>query len=138
MSRDRTVYCPVQRSATVSVYLIERSIVHASLCCLPFLYDLPHWRLACLPATAPVACRRRVKQLFHVRNLSHRLEQVACSSSSAAAQSKEPKLVPNLLLLGLEPQAYLLKAISSVRASELDQATLLLEHQAQDVHAYKV
>jgi U3 small nucleolar RNA-associated protein 12 len=37
-----------------------------------------------------------------------------------------PVLVPNMLLLGLDEGAYLLRAISSVRATELEQALLLL------------
>jgi len=38
----------------------------------------------------------------------------------------EPVLVPNLLLLGLAPGAYLLRALGGVRPAELEQALLLL------------
>jgi len=48
------------------------------------------------------------------------------SSSKGDRASKQPVLVPNMLLLGLDPAAYLLKALSSVRAAELDQALMLL------------
>ena len=41
-------------------------------------------------------------------------------------ESRPPVLVPNLLMLGLSEEAYLLKALSSVRATELEQALLLL------------
>jgi len=41
-----------------------------------------------------------------------------------------PSLVPNLLLLHLEPAAYLLKALSSVRTADLEQALLLLPFDA--------
>ena len=49
---------------------------------------------------------------------------------AAGEGSKQPVLVPNLLLLGLDQGAYLLKALSSVRATELEQALLLLPFDA--------
>jgi U3 small nucleolar RNA-associated protein 12 len=49
---------------------------------------------------------------------------------AAGEGSKQPVLVPNMLLLGLDQGAYLLKALSSVRATELEQALLLLPFDA--------
>ena len=46
------------------------------------------------------------------------------------ANGKEPVLVPNMLLLGLDEGAYLLRALSSVRATELEQALLLVPFDA--------
>ena len=53
----------------------------------------------------------------------------AAASAKAAAEeaaAKPPVLVPNMLLLGLDEGGYLLKALSSVRSTELEQALLLL------------
>ena len=52
------------------------------------------------------------------------------AGGAAEAVGKEPLLVPNMLLLGLDDGAYLLKALSSVRATELEQALLLLPFDA--------
>lgn len=38
---------------------------------------------------------------------------------------KEDTFQPNLLMLGLSPSAYVLRAISSVRPSDLEQALLV-------------
>jgi len=43
-----------------------------------------------------------------------------------AKGKKEAKVVPNPLLLGLSPSDYVLRAVSRVRSSELEQAILLI------------
>jgi len=52
--------------------------------------------------------------------------RAAHAAGKAPEPGKAPLLVPNLLLLGLDEGAYLLKALASVRAAELEQALLLL------------
>ena len=54
----------------------------------------------------------------------------ALAKRSGGQSPKRPALVPNLMLLNLDEGAYLLKALSSVRAAELDQALLLLPFDA--------
>ena len=48
------------------------------------------------------------------------------AKATRAQPPKRPVLVPNLLLLGLDEGGYLLKALSSIRAAEVEQALLLL------------
>uniref|UniRef100_A0A7S0P2Q4 Small-subunit processome Utp12 domain-containing protein n=1 Tax=Calcidiscus leptoporus TaxID=127549 RepID=A0A7S0P2Q4_9EUKA len=59
-----------------------------------------------------------------------RWEEASARTSDAKSLSKQPVLVPNLLLLGLSPGDYLLKALSGVRTAELDQALMLLPFDA--------
>ena len=54
----------------------------------------------------------------------------AAANAALAAHSKPPALVPNMLLLGLDEGGYLLKALGSVRATELEQALLLVPFDA--------
>jgi len=51
---------------------------------------------------------------------------VGVAEPAGAADAKMPVLVPNMLLLGMDQGSYLLKALSSVRTTELEQALLLL------------
>lgn len=52
--------------------------------------------------------------------------RVEAAKASGTLPPKQPVLVPNMLLLGLDEGAYLLKALSSIRAAEVEQALLLL------------
>ena len=49
----------------------------------------------------------------------------AFEEDPAASKGGRP-LAPNLLLLGLAPEAYMLKQLGSVRAGDLEQALLIL------------
>ena len=55
---------------------------------------------------------------------AQQLQLPAPSDGRAAAEP--PVLVPNMLLLGLDERSYLIRALASVRATELEQALLLL------------
>lgn len=63
---------------------------------------------------------------------SHPSTQAASSSAAppakgaAAAAVLPPRPPPNPLMLGLSPEAYVLRSVSSVRANDLEQALLLL------------
>jgi len=51
---------------------------------------------------------------------------ISDTNGNGGGGSRPPVLVPNMLLLGMDEGGYLLKALSSVRAAELEQALLLL------------
>jgi U3 small nucleolar RNA-associated protein 12 len=57
-------------------------------------------------------------------------EHVQAVELNEARGKAPPVLVPNMLLLGLDAGGYLLKALTSVRAAELEQALLLLPFDA--------
>ena len=57
-------------------------------------------------------------------------EEAASSGVAPAGSGKPPVLVPNMLLLGLNEGAYLLRALGSVRTTELEQALLILPFDA--------
>lgn len=92
-------------------------------------------------ADAGVAGRRTIESisgaeriLEALRTLSEEDERVAehAAAVERAAKSRAaaPPLVPNMLLLGLDADAYVLKALSSVRPADLEQALLLLPFDA--------
>lgn len=57
-------------------------------------------------------------------------QQPHAAGGTEKSATKPPTLVPNMLLLGLDEGAYLLRALSSVRSTELEQALLLLPFNA--------
>ncbi|KAL3894860.1 MAG: hypothetical protein SGPRY_013689 [Prymnesium sp.] len=57
-------------------------------------------------------------------------QRAAAAARVGEAPPKRPQLVPNMMLLNMQPGPYLLHALSSVRAAELEQALLLLPFDA--------
>jgi hypothetical protein len=83
------------------------------------------------PELSNVSCSAVLQYCSYAGRASHSLLRVIVSKStllhSQAAKQPLPKPPPsNPLMLGLSPEAYVLRTVSSVRANDLEQALLLL------------
>lgn len=62
----------------------------------------------------------------HATALARFNEKMQAGGGATDEKTEPPRLVPNMLLLGLDQGSYLLKALSSVRTAELEQALMLI------------